>query len=90
MAQLGQKAHGFKDLDFLMVLEKAAAAFGSLEFERWYSTVETKSTQRKGGERILWMGGGFILWPGAGRGLGISSMATGTGGAKRSWQLTGW
>ena len=28
MAQLGQKAHGFKDLDFLMVLEKAAMVFG--------------------------------------------------------------
>ena len=35
MAQLGQKAHGFKDLDFLMVLGFAAVVlFGSLEFER--------------------------------------------------------
>jgi hypothetical protein len=25
MAQLGEKPHGFKDLDFLMVLKKAAA-----------------------------------------------------------------
>jgi hypothetical protein len=28
MAQLGQKAHGFKDLDFLMVLGFAAVVFG--------------------------------------------------------------
>ena len=28
MAQLGQKPHGFKDLDFLMVLRKAAVPPG--------------------------------------------------------------
>jgi hypothetical protein len=30
MAQLGQKAHGFKYLDFLMVLEKTAVVFWGL------------------------------------------------------------
>ena len=40
MAQLGQKAHGFKDLDFLMVLGFAAVVFGLIggretsQFER--------------------------------------------------------
>ena len=29
MAQLGQKPHGFKDLDFLMVLGNAAVVFGA-------------------------------------------------------------
>jgi hypothetical protein len=29
MAQLGQKPHGFKDLDFLTVLKKTAVTFGA-------------------------------------------------------------
>jgi hypothetical protein len=29
MAQLGEKPHGFKDLDFLMVLKKAAVVLGA-------------------------------------------------------------
>ena len=34
MAQLGQKAHGFKDLDFLIVLGIAAVVLGAEFFLR--------------------------------------------------------
>src|SRR5271157_494839 len=35
MAQLGQKAHGFKDLDFLIVLEFAAVLLGADRTPWW-------------------------------------------------------
>jgi hypothetical protein len=35
MAQLGQKPHGFKDLDFLTVLKKKAVTFGA-DWKPWH------------------------------------------------------
>ena len=70
MAQLGQKAHGFKDLDFLMVLGFAAVVFWFIGVREMLFNAEAQRTQRKHRERILGVGGGFILGLQAGLGRG--------------------
>jgi hypothetical protein len=47
MAQLGQKAHGFKDLDFLMVLGFAAVVLGDEFFLRLREGVPQGIVQRR-------------------------------------------
>ena len=42
MAQLGQKAHGFKDLDFLTVLGNAAVVFGFIGVREMVFPAETQ------------------------------------------------
>src|ERR1017187_3073812 len=54
MAQLGQKPHGFKDLDFLMVLKKKAVTFGA----DWKPVASQRNDRphrrRRHPDRLMW------------------------------------
>src|ERR1035437_3702771 len=54
MAQLGQKPHGFKDLDFLTVLKKTAVTFGA----DWKPVASQRNDRphrrRRHPDRLMW------------------------------------
>jgi hypothetical protein len=87
MAQLGQKAHGFKDLDFLMVLGFASVVFGFIGGREMVFPAETQRRRGKRRERILRVGGGFIMRSRAGRSQG---WVAGTRGGVLRWGGSAW
>src|SRR5450755_1330826 len=82
MAQLGQKAHGFKYLDFLMVLGFASVVFGFIGGREMVFPVRDAKTQREA-QRTHFEGGWRVHYAASGG----SASGSGCGNTRRGSPL---